>query len=89
MGRYEAGSRWAAMMRAQHGPADVTQIESRAHQGVAEALAAMGHDVSVCEPWSSSMGHAHAIEIVRDEAGDPVSYAAASDPRSEGAAAAW
>jgi gamma-glutamyltranspeptidase len=41
------------------------------------------------EAWSSMMGHAHAIEIVRDADGDMASYAAGSDPRAEGSAAVW
>ena len=84
-----AAPRWAAMMREQHGPADRTEVESRVHDHLLEALRAKGHAVVVREPWSSSMGHAHAIEIVRDANGDVVSYAAGADPRSEGSAAAW
>ncbi len=84
-----AAPRWAAMMRAQHGPADLTELESRVPETVATELSEKGHDVVMREPWASSMGHAHAIEIVRDENGDVVSYAAAADPRSEGSAAAW
>ena len=84
-----AAPRWAAMMRAQHGPADLTELESRVPETVATELRDKGHDVVMREPWASSMGHAHAIEIVRDEEGDVVSYAAAADPRSEGSAAAW
>jgi gamma-glutamyltranspeptidase/glutathione hydrolase len=77
------------MMRSQHGAPESTELESRVHAGVPEALAAMGHDVVVREPWTSSMGHAHAIEVVRDAAGGMASFAAGSDPRSEGSAAAW
>jgi len=84
-----AAPRWAAMMQRQHGPADLTELECRIHDEVPEALRAKGHEVTVREPWASSMGHAHALEIVRDEAGEVVSYAAASDPRAEGSAAAW
>jgi len=84
-----AAPRWAAMMRSQHGPADLTELESRVHPGVAEALMAMGHDVVVREAWASSMGHAHAIEIIRDSDGSVASFEAGSDPRSEGSAAAW
>ena len=84
-----AAPRWAAMMRSQFGPADLTELESRIHPDVPEALAAKGHDVVMREPWASSMGHAHAIEIVRDESGAVESFAAASDPRSDGSAAAW
>ncbi len=84
-----AAPRWAAMMRTQHGPADLTELESRLPPSVATVLSEKGHDVVMREPWASSMGHAHAIEIVRDEKGDVVSFAAAADPRSEGSAAAW
>jgi gamma-glutamyltranspeptidase/glutathione hydrolase len=84
-----AAPRWAAMMRTQHGPADLTQLESRVPLELGRALADRGHDVRMLEPWASSMGHAHAIEVVRDESGALESYAAASDPRSEGLAAAW
>jgi len=60
-----AAPRWAAMMRAQHGSPDLTQLESRVHPGIAKALTAKGHDVSTLEPWASIMGHAHAIEVFR------------------------
>jgi gamma-glutamyltranspeptidase/glutathione hydrolase len=84
-----AAPRWAAMMPHQRGPADRTELESRVHDGIPKALAAMGHRVFVGEGWEASMGHAHAIEIVRGEGGSVTSYAAAADPRSEGSAAAW
>lgn len=83
-----ASPRWAATMRSQYGPADQTELESRAHAGLADALAARGHKVVMREPWASSMGHAHAIELVRGPI-DAISFAAAADPRSEGSAAAW
>lgn len=83
-----AAPRWAAVMRTQHGPADRTELESRVHDGLASALATRGHDVVVREPWASSMGHGHAIEVVRDDSG-VMSFAAAADPRCEGSAAAW
>lgn len=84
-----AAPRWAAMMREQHGIADLTQLESRVAPAVVDALAAIGHHVSLLPPWDSAMGHAHAIEIVRDAHGQVESFAAASDPRSEGAAVAY
>jgi len=84
-----AAPRWAAMMRAQFGPADLTELEARVPAHIRPALQAKGHEVVVREPWSSTMGHAHAIELVRDEAGAVRSYAAGYDPRCEGAAAAW
>ena len=84
-----AAPRWAAMMRSQHGPADLTELEARVPPGIAEALSAKGHDVVMREAWASSMGHAHAIEVIRDSDGSMVSFAAGADPRSEGSAAAW
>jgi gamma-glutamyltranspeptidase len=84
-----AAPRWAAVMRHQHGAPELTELESRAHAGVPEALSARGHDVVMRDAWSSSMGHAQAIEFVRDDAGAIVSVAAGSDPRAEGSAAAW
>ena len=85
-----AAPRWAAMMRSAARAGRSRPSSSPAcTRASPEALAAMGHDVVVREPWTSSMGHAHAIEVVRDEAGAVASYAAASDPRSEGSAAAW
>ncbi len=84
-----AAPRWAAMMRSHLGPADLAEIESRVHPAVPAALSSKGHEVIVVEPWAPSMGHAHAIEIIRDEHDEVASYAAAADPRSEGSAAAW
>lgn len=84
-----AAPRWAAMMREQHGRAELSVLEARAHEALPAALRGLGHEVVIGEPWSSSMGHAHAIELVRDEAGALVSVAAGADPRSEGSAAAW
>jgi gamma-glutamyltranspeptidase/glutathione hydrolase len=82
-----AAPRWAATMASHLGPPDRTQVESRIRPEVVDGLRARGHDVEVIEPWSSAMGHAHAIEIVGD-AGQP-SFAAATDPRSEGLPGAW
>jgi len=84
-----AAPRWAALMRVQHGPPDLTQLESRVPEDLVTELGSRGHDVAVCEPWSSTMGHAHAIEVLRDSSGTVESYAAAADPRCEGLAAAW
>ena len=84
-----AAPRWAAMMRQQHGAPELTALESRVHGDLPGALRAMGHEVVLQDAFSSSLGHAHAIEIVRDATGAIESYAAGHDPRSEGAAAAW
>jgi gamma-glutamyltranspeptidase len=54
--------------------------ETRFDPGLLEQLRHRGHRVSVTQEFDSLMGHAHAIQVT--DAG----YAAASDPRSEGAA---
>ena len=56
-------------------------VESRISEGVRKELAAMGHDVKVDGPFSSSMGRGQAV--MRDMHG--VNYAA-SDPRGDGSA---
>jgi gamma-glutamyltranspeptidase/glutathione hydrolase len=84
-----AAPRWAALMREQHGPADRTVLESRSSPALGSGLSGLGHRVELVGPFAAVMGHAHAIEVIRDDAGDTVSFAAASDPRSEGAAVAW
>jgi hypothetical protein len=58
---------------------------------VVDALRALGQDPALIDAWSSSMGHAHAIEVVREGTGatSTATLAAASDPRSEGLPAAW
>ncbi|MFN8623047.1 MAG: gamma-glutamyltransferase family protein [Chloroflexota bacterium] len=86
-----AAPRWSATPADHLGPPDLTEIESRYHLAVIEGLRARGQDPQVIGPWSSNQGHAHAIEIVRDPAAPdrPVSFAAATDPRSEGLPGAW
>ena len=86
-----AAPRWAADVEHHFGPPSLTLLESRYHPEVIEGLRRRGHDPQVVAPWSSGMGHAHAVEIVRDEA-DPLAqptFAAATDPRSEGLPGAW
>jgi gamma-glutamyltranspeptidase/glutathione hydrolase len=56
-------------------------IESRFDDEVLADLFARGHAVDSVEPYTSQMGHAHAIELL----GDGV-YVGAADPRSEGLA---
>ncbi len=81
--------RWAADVPGHLRPPSLTLLESRYRDEVVAGLRARGHDPRVIEPWSSAMGHAHAIEIVRegDDAGP--TFAAATDPRSEGLPGAW
>jgi gamma-glutamyltranspeptidase len=86
-----AAPRWVTRIEEHLGTPSVSAIESRYHAAVTQGLRNRGHDVVVTEPWSSEMGHEHAVEVVRapgGEAGDPT-FAAAADPRSEGLPAAW
>jgi gamma-glutamyltranspeptidase/glutathione hydrolase len=70
-------------------PTDV-HLEPRRAAGVAEALAALGHDLVPTEPFDSLLGHEHAIELVDGGPGAPDgSVAAATDPRSAGLPAVW
>src|SRR5262249_19216877 len=81
--------RWAADVDTHLGAPTRTAIESRYHVDVIHGLEKLGHSVTVDEPWSSGLGHEHAIEIIRDDVDGSVTFAAASDPRSEGLPAAW
>jgi gamma-glutamyltranspeptidase len=56
-------------------------IEQRFDDDVLADLFARGHAVDPVEPYSSEMGHAHAIQIL-----DNAVYVGAADPRSEGLA---
>jgi alpha/beta superfamily hydrolase len=85
-----AAPRWAADMAEHHGPPSLTVVESRYHHSVVEGLRARGHDVLQRADYDPGMGHAHAIELLRDgETGAVTAFAAATDPRSEGAPAVW
>ncbi len=65
-------------------PVDV-RLEPRHGPGIAEALVALGHPVTLTEPFDSDLGHEHAIELVDGGPSDPGgSLAAATDPRSAG-----
>lgn len=82
-----AAPRWAANVETHLGPPVLTLLESRYRADVVAGLRARGHDPRLIEPWSSSMGHAHVIELGRDATGRW--FAAATDPRSEGLPGAW
>jgi gamma-glutamyltranspeptidase/glutathione hydrolase len=82
-----AAPRWTANVATHLGAPELTDLESRYRPEVVEGLRSRGHEVRVIEPWSSAMGHAHAIAIGLVD-GQP-SFAAASDPRSEGLPGAW
>jgi gamma-glutamyltranspeptidase / glutathione hydrolase len=63
-------------------PADGSvSIEARIADEVVDGLTSRGHAVSRMDAYDSGAGHAHAIEVLAGGG-----YAAASDPRSEGAA---
>ena len=85
--------RWAADVVEHYGPPSLTRLESRFQAEVVDGLRARGHDVEVTGPFDSGMGHAHAIELVRapHAPDDPerMTFAAATDPRCEGAPAVW
>jgi gamma-glutamyltranspeptidase / glutathione hydrolase len=83
-----AAPRWAALMPGHLQPPSVSALESRYNADVVDGLRRRGHDVTLLESFSSTMGHAHAVELVADQEGG-TTLAAASDPRSEGAAVAW
>jgi gamma-glutamyltranspeptidase/glutathione hydrolase len=53
-------------------------MESRFSPEVIAAVRERGHDVALVEPYSSSLGHAHAIEVLENGA-----FAGAADPRAE------
>jgi gamma-glutamyltranspeptidase len=63
---------------------DTLKLEQRFAPAVVEELARRGHDVEVLLPFDETMGHAGAI--VRHADGV---LEGASDPRSDGAVAAW
>ncbi len=81
--------RWFVEPAEHFAPPDAVRAEPRFAAGLVDGLAALGHDVSVTEPFSGLLGHCHAIEIV--DGGPPAggSLAAATDPRSAGLPATY
>lgn len=75
-----AAPRFDAVCGSVHGRPRLA-IESRFDDEVLADLYARGHAVDTVEPFSSEMGHAHAIQIM-----DNGVYIGAADPRSEGLA---
>jgi gamma-glutamyltranspeptidase/glutathione hydrolase len=77
--------RWFVEPEAHFAPPFRVRAEPRFGPGVVDALRALGHPVDEVAAFDSSLGHAHAIELV---AGGPAapdgSLAAATDPRSPG-----
>jgi gamma-glutamyltranspeptidase/glutathione hydrolase len=56
------------------------RAESRFSHDMLQELSGRGHKVATSAPFDTGMGHAHAIEVT------DYGYAAATDPRAEGAA---
>jgi gamma-glutamyltranspeptidase/glutathione hydrolase len=85
--------RWAADVVEHYGHPSLTRLEPRFREEIYAGLRARGHDVELAQPFDHGMGHAHAIELVRDPAApdDPerTTFAAATDPRCEGAPGVW
>lgn len=59
----------------------VLALEGRFNRDVIDELRRRGHEVRLVEPYSSSMGHANAIELLEDGV-----YVGATDPRTIGLA---
>ena len=77
--------RWYVEPVAHFAPPVDVWLEPRHRPGVAEALEALGHPVTLAAAFDSNLGHEHAIELVEGgPAADGGSLAAATDPRSEG-----
>lgn len=82
--------RWFVEPPEHFAPAIDVHLEPRHVDGVAEALAAMGHALVPTEPFDSDLGHQHAIELVDGGPAAPDgSVAATTDPRSAGLPAVW
>ncbi|HEX5148224.1 MAG TPA: gamma-glutamyltransferase, partial [Candidatus Limnocylindrales bacterium] len=82
--------RWYVEPAGHFAPPVEVRLEARHRAGVAEALEALGHPVTLAAPFDSDLGHEHAIELI---AGGPAavdgSLAAATDPRSAGLPAVY
>jgi gamma-glutamyltranspeptidase/glutathione hydrolase len=65
------------------------RAEPRFRDGVLEELESLGHPVTRTEPFSSALGHCHAIELVEGGPAAGGTVAAATDPRSAGLPATY
>ena len=83
-----ARPRWVANVERHLGPPAIAALERRFPELVGAELERRGHRVAWTDPFSSAMGHANAVELVPDGNGG-TTLAAATDPRSDGAALAW
>jgi gamma-glutamyltranspeptidase/glutathione hydrolase len=77
--------RWYVEPEGHFAPPIEVRLESRHRDGVAGALEALGHPVTLAPPFDANLGHEHAIELVDGGPSAPDgSVAAATDPRSAG-----
>jgi len=85
-----AAPRWFVEPGAHFEPPVEVRLEPRHRPGIAESLSALGHPVTLVEPFDSNLGHEHAIELVGGGPAAPDgSLAATTDPRSDGLPAVW
>ena len=85
-----AAPRWFVEPAEHFAPPTAVRLEPRHAPGLAEALAALGHDLVPTAAFDSGLGHEHAIELVDGGPASPDgSLAAATDPRSAGLPAVW
>ena len=76
--------RWGLETRSILEPPEHLLMESRFPEALVADLAARGHPIRLLEPFDSTVGHCHAIEVRRAGDGTIEGFAAATDPRSEG-----
>ena len=82
--------RWFVEPDGHFQPPVEVRLEPRHIATIVPALEALGHPVTLVEPFDSGLGHGHAIELVDGgPAGPDGSVAAATDPRSAGLPAVW
>ncbi len=85
-----AAPRWFVEPADHYEPPIEVRAEPLFPDGVLEALESMGHPVTRLAPFDGTVGHEHAIELVRGGPSAPDgSVAATTDPRSEGLPAVW
>lgn len=84
-----AAPRWSVEPADHFEPPVEVRVEPRFDEGVIEALEDLGHPVSRTTPFSSHLGHCHAIELVDGGPAAGGTLAAATDPRSGGLPATY
>jgi gamma-glutamyltranspeptidase len=84
-----AAPRWFVEPADHFAPPVEVRAEPRFAPGVLSELRLLGHPVTELAPFDSTVGHAHAIELVDGGPAAGGSLAAATDPRSNGLPATW